>query len=591
MADPVVRTGMILAAGFGNRLRPLTDRLPKPLIPLGGESLLAGIAARLRAAGVRRLGVNAHHLPAAIEKAAAGLVGFETVRVFHEPVIQGTGGGPAGMRSLLEDDGDVLLHNGDVWCDADLGALARAHAAGGAEVTLLMTDWPAVNNVRLGVDGRVRDVVGALEAAPRDGDRLLTYCGVAVLSRRFLDALPAGPSHLTDAFLARLRRDPAALRGVVPEGLAWSDLGTPGRYLDALLALNHPADAPARAAAAAALPLLRGTDWSEAKPEPLTEQGSDRGYWRLRRADGATVVLAKSRPDDPEYARGLAVADWLHAAGLGGARVLARDDADGAALVEDLGDDTLYGLAHAAPARRAVLYDAVVDALVRLQAATDCACPDAVDREFGRDDLLWETGYFRRRFLRDLCGVAGDDLDAEFGRIAELTAAQPRLLMHRDFQSRNLLIRDGVVRLVDVQGMRRGPWAYDLVSLLRDPYVTLEPGLREALTLRYRSTARAAGLPLPEDPADFAAGLCLAGLQRMMQALGAYGFLSRVKGKREYLRFVPAALSHLESLLRAARDLGVQPGPLPRLEAAVAEVRSRETERSWATDHQPEETA
>ena len=566
-----VRCAMILAAGLGTRLRPLTDTTPKPLVQLGGRTLLARIAARLHGAGARRLAVNAHHLPQRIADASQALDGFDEIRVFLEPEILGTAGGIANAREFFRGEPHVLLHNGDVDiaadADTDLGALVADHLATGAAATLLLADWPAVNTVLLGGDGVVRDVGGRAGSAARDGDRSLTYTGVAVLSARFLDDLPDGPGSLADALLSRIGCEPGAVRGVAPAGLRWSDLGTPGRYLEALLALDDPADADAVAAAVAALPVVRAGGWEGAEVARLAPEGSDRGFWRLRRG-AASAVLMKDRPCDPEFDRAVAVAAFLHAQDLGGAAVLGADREDGAALLEDLGDDSLHRLAHAPGADRAALYGPVVDLLAALQSrgtARSAACPAVRDRVFGREDLLAETAYFSRRFLledRGLPAAALAGLDAEFAALADAVAAQPRALMHRDFQSRNILVRDGRVRLVDVQGMRLGPWAYDLMSLLRDAYVDLDDGLRAALLDRFARASAAAGGPAPSRSTDLHRDATLAGLQRVMQALGAFAFLSNVKGKKAFRTHIPLAWNHLHDLLADADRL---PPPVPRM--------------------------
>lgn len=568
---PGVRCAMILAAGLGTRLRPLTDATPKPLVQLGGRTLLARIAARLHGAGARRLAVNAHHLPQLVAGAARALPGFDEIRVFHEPDILGTAGGIANARDFFRGEPHVLLHNGDVdlaaEADTDLGALVADHLATGAAATLLLADWAPVNSVRLGGDGVVRDVGGRLGAPARDGDRSLTYTGIAVFAARFLDGLPDGPGALADALLARITGEPGSVRGVAPACLRWSDLGTPARYLDALLAQDDPADAGAAAAAVAALPVVRACGWEGADVERLAPEGSDRGFWRLRR-DGASAVLMKDRPRDSEFDRSVAVAAFLHAEDLGGAAVLGADREDGAALMEDLGDDSLNRLAHAPGADRPALYGAVVDLLAGLQArgtARSAACPLACDRVFGREDLLAETAYFRRRFLREDRGVPEADLaglDDEFAALADAVAAQPRALMHRDFQSRNILWRDDRVRLVDVQGMRLGPCAYDLMSLLRDAYVDLGDDLRASLLERFAAASAAAGGPAPRGTADLRRDTTLAGLQRVLQALGAFAFLSNVKGKRAFRDHIPLAWNHLNDLLD---DLERLPPPAPRM--------------------------
>ena len=142
--------------------------------------------------------------------------------------------------------------------------------------------------------------------------------------------------------------------------------------------------------------------------------------------------------------------------------------------------------------------------------------------------------------------------------------------MHRDFQSQNILIKDGRVRLVDFQGARRGPYAYDLMSLLRDAYVDLGDDLRDDLLTYYISALTAAGAPVP---AEFARDATAAGLQRVMQALGAFAFLSRVKGRTSYRAHIPLAVRHLRELLRDWRTLSGE-RPLVRLEETLNRVET-----------------
>ncbi len=566
---------MVLAAGLGTRLRPLTDYAPKPLLNLGGETLLARIAGRLSAAGIRHLGVNAHHLAGQVSTAAKSLDGFDEVLVFPETEILGTGGALWGARTFLRECESFLLHNGDVDCDVDLAALCDAHVAGGSAVTLLLTDWPAVNSVRLGADGRVRDVAGRLGAAPAEGDRLLTYTGVAVIARRFLDLLPVGASDLIDALQAAIADEDLGVRGAAPVGLHWNDLGTPGRYLDALLHEDCTVDIDFTAAAVTALPLVRGAGWDVAVPRRLAPQGSDRGFWRLH--DGETpAVLMKCPPDDPDFARYVAIGRFLQGEGLGGPAVYGHDDTDGSVLMEDLGDDTLYRLAQSDPARAADRYRRALDLLVALQTkGTDAlpACSAAAERVFDAETVRWEHDYFRERFLVGVAGLEAADLavlDDDLARVGEAVLAQPRVLMHRDFQSQNILLREGQARFVDFQGARRGPYAYDLMSLLRDPYVDLGADDRAELLDHYRDALDAAGRPAP---GTFARDCAAAGLQRVMQALGAYGYLSNVKGKPGFRAHIPLGVRHLRELLAAWRIL---PGeaPLEEMERVVSRLET-----------------
>lgn len=563
--------GMVLAAGHGTRLRPLTDLVPKPLLPVGGRALLDLAVANLDRAGAGPIVVNTHHLADQVAAHVRARPDAARIALSHEPAILGTGGALDGARAFLEGAPEFLLHNGDVLTDADLGALLRAHREGGAVATLMLVDCPDVNTVDLGARGEVLRLAGRPAGGPAAARRL-TYAGVGAFSRRLLADVPAGPSSLVDVLAAIIAREPGAVRAWVPPGARWDDVGTFARWLGA-----QPAD-PAPAAGAppptVAIERIRG-------------HGSDRRFWRLGRGDWSAVVMS-APPGDTEHARWVAVAAFLERHDLGPARRLRVDDDEKTVVMEDLGTRSLFALGAEAAAddpAAVAAWELATDHVVRLQAATGAArreCPVAFDLALDLPVLRWETDYFRERFLGGLMGLdlaADDALTAEFAALAAVVAAQPVVLLHRDYQSQNLLVRDGRLRLVDFQGLRPGPLGYDLASLLWDPYVALPPARREALLVRYATAVRQrldAGLP----PADTRAMVLAAALQRLMQALGAYGFLSLVKGRRGFLQHVPRGLAHLREVLRLAVDArrgGTAdpprlPPPLPRLEAVLSEL-------------------
>jgi len=204
-------------------------------------------------------------------------------------------------------------------------------------------------------------------------------------------------------------------------------------------------------------------------------------------------------------------------------------------------------------------YEQVVDHLLALQAVTESArtdCPLAVDRTLDLDQLRWETTYFRECFLQGHLALSGNDLtglDVEFAALAAVVAKAPLTLMHRDFQSQNILIQGAQVRLVDYQGLRLGPVAYDLASLVWDPYVDLPRKLRQQLVTRFAAGCTVAA------PETVLAMTVTAGLQRVMQALGAFGFLGHAKGKTEFLGHIPAAMANLCLLLQELAEMQKAP--------------------------------
>ncbi|HQR29122.1 MAG TPA: sugar phosphate nucleotidyltransferase, partial [Anaeromyxobacteraceae bacterium] len=234
--DAVV--GMVLAAGLGTRLRPLTDLLPKPAVPVAGLPLVRHALARLRAAGARRAVVNVHHLPDAMERAAAEAaraLGME-LAVSREPVIAGTGGALREARRWLGGAAAIVVWNGDVLFDVDLEAALSAHREGGALATMLLAPMPpGASYATVDVDPgmRVRRIAG--HGPGGESLRPLHFTGVHVLSPALLDRVPGAPfacdvnRHVYPPLLAS-----GVVHGLVVNGY-WNDLGTPERYLRANL--------------------------------------------------------------------------------------------------------------------------------------------------------------------------------------------------------------------------------------------------------------------------------------------------------------------------------------------------------------------
>jgi mannose-1-phosphate guanylyltransferase len=229
--------GMVLCAGLGTRLRPLTSRVPKPAVPVCGLPLVRWSLALLAGAGVRRAVVNVHHLPevmARTARQAAGALGLE-LAVSAEPVIAGTGGALREARAALRDAGAVVVVNGDILFDVDLAAALAAHRASGALATMVLLPMPAGARyaaVETDAGGAVRRIAGAFGPGG-EGLTPWHFSGVHVLSPGLLDHVPAAPfevdvnRHVYPPLMAS-----GAVRGFVTGGY-WNDLGTPARYLEA----------------------------------------------------------------------------------------------------------------------------------------------------------------------------------------------------------------------------------------------------------------------------------------------------------------------------------------------------------------------
>jgi len=231
--------GVVLCAGLGTRLRPLTDQVPKPAVPVCQVPLIRYTLGLLAGAGIRRAVVNLHHLTGAMEaaaRAAAEELGM-ALAVSREPTIAGTGGALREAAPLLSGAEAVVVLNGDVLFDADLPAALSAHRATGALATMALLPMPpgaAYGSVEIDGMGRVRRIAGRFGPG---GDDLTAwhFPGLHVISPELLALVPGDPFACDvnrDVYPALMAR--GLVRGLVTHG-AWSDLGTPAAYLAANL--------------------------------------------------------------------------------------------------------------------------------------------------------------------------------------------------------------------------------------------------------------------------------------------------------------------------------------------------------------------
>ena len=230
---------MVLAAGFGSRLKPLTDRLPKPLVPVAGVPMLALTLNRLKRLKPHILVVNGHHLSGQLEAfLQESSTGFQRVEYLYEPLILDTGGALRNASRYLRGPFFVTT-NADVVSDISLSGAVTQHLRRRSLVTMLLHDRERYNQVEVGPDGRIR---GFACSQTVSGSRLLAYTGIQICSPLLLDLMAremvAHPFPLI-AFYRRLlaagRSDIVSYVVDTRDQYYWRDLGTPKD----LMAMEH----------------------------------------------------------------------------------------------------------------------------------------------------------------------------------------------------------------------------------------------------------------------------------------------------------------------------------------------------------------
>jgi len=283
---------------------------------------------------------------------------------------------------------------------------------------------------------------------------------------------------------------------------------------------------------------------------PLLSDGSTRRFFRVH-LKGKNICLAVA-PDSreekylAEARSALLIGNHLLRTGVPVPDILGWDENSGLILFEDLGDIRFHDLKGTVNFKDLVTwYRQAIDKLVHMQLKgtegfnTDwCWDTPRYDRELM---ITRESHYFLKAFWLDSLGfTAPDGIEEEFGQIASfIDGMLPDVFLHRDFQSRNIMIKDGQVRFIDYQAGRLGPPGYDLASLLIDPYAALPPDVQEDLLEYY--------LGKPEiqkafSQKDLRKQYQFLALQRNLQIIGAFSFLSRERKKPFFIQYISPSL-------------------------------------------------
>jgi hypothetical protein len=288
----------------------------------------------------------------------------------------------------------------------------------------------------------------------------------------------------------------------------------------------------------------------EIEISPIEKGGSDRKFYRIRCAADRKLVLVKYNLEREENRHYVQIAKFLDAHGIRVPKIYFHDPVEGLIWIEDLGERDLHGYQHESWLVRRAFYESALDEIIKLHALPESVCVEMKEHlpaEFNAALYRWEQKYFCENCLGRYFKVSQSkykEVAALPGlrEIAKHLAGLPRVLVHRDFQSQNIIIENGQANLIDFQGMRPGLAEYDLASLLYDPYVYLSESERAELITYYRDGRDKRGVTCSE---DFDSKLRLCAMQRLMQALGAYGFLGLVKGHKNFLQYIPRAVRSL----------------------------------------------
>ncbi len=301
---------------------------------------------------------------------------------------------------------------------------------------------------------------------------------------------------------------------------------------------------------------------AEAVIAPLTPDASDRRYFRVSAPDRAPMVLAvHTGAFDFDQSSFVGVHRLLTAMPVPVPPLLGHVNTLGVMAQADLGDLTLYAwLPGASSDARLARYSEAVDLIATLQTrGAELASPlyPPYALAFDVEKLSFELDFCLRHFLEGSRGLRWrpserDALLGEFDTIVSELAAEPRVLCHRDYHSRNLMLHAGQMHLIDFQDARMGPDTYDLASLLRDSYVSLADAEVEALITRFLARRHPDAVPPGPAREAFRSRFEVMALQRNLKALGTFGFQAVSRNNPVYLQYVPRTLGYIRTCLSTA---------------------------------------
>lgn len=608
------RKAVVLAAGFGSRLSPVTCRCPKPLLPLWGHALIEHHLRMLMRWGVAEVCVNLHHGAEKVKQAIEGMAGIPDIFFSHEPVILGTGGALRPIKDWLGHE-PVWVLNADIAADLDLEPFLSAMTNPETIAALWLHSSRGPRTVEV-EDGRI----GSFRSDRPGTVGTATFCGLQLLRPEIVAYLPDLPFCSIVQAYERAMAEGWSVRGVEPENAFWQDIGTLERVLSVhretreaarrgmpggrlytasadqsdafdteLVCVGRGVGVPASckldhcvlgdgvilapgakvrdalvapgcrvtgdvsglvacgkdvtAAWMGSVAAWMGCDVSDCVVQGLGTRGSDRSFWRVSSRSTSVVVTrwGEQRRENFRYAQHAGI---LREAGVRVPAVIAKPDAH-TLVLQDLGSVSLEQLVCEDDPRVDGLYHELIQQVVAFHG---CGTKKGdvhdivLEPPFDHDLYRWEHEGFRDHFLMGYLGwsaARSAPSILELSTVAKRLARVPSVLLHRDLQSSNVLIWQDEPWLIDFQGMRMGPAVYDLASLLCDPYVMLPLSRRQALLQEYESLSGT----------DLSDMFTWAAIQRLCQALGAYGRLSRLPGMTRFEHYIPPALRMLAEVL------------------------------------------
>jgi len=552
---------LILAAGLGTRLRPYSENTPKPLFTISKRPLLDIIISNLIDSGCKAIIVNTHHLHQKIDAYLTRKKYPVPIMTRHEPDILGTGGAIKNVADFW-DDNPFMVINSDIVADIDFKCVYDFHLNHRHPVTLVLHNDPEFNTVTLNKNGFIQDFGDHFSIITRSDSTIngskpfeseeynrLTFTGIQVMNPEILELIPDNAFfNIIDGYKKLLSQNKKICAYITKDNY-WKDLGTPERYRLAVF------DKMAPEAFKQAFPGM--ADKNIIRTE-LYGDGSDRKWYRVNRGNQSLVMADHGiRQEDSTCEADAFVAIGLHlqAKGIPVPKIYSYDTFSGHVFMEDLGDINFQAFVKNIKNQDNVVsnYKLLIQHIGKLSVGGSKDFDPAWTYQTAHytTDLIIdkECRYFVDAFLRGYfrMDIRFQDFEDEFRSLADKALKfSINGFMHRDLQSRNIMVKNNRFYFIDFQGGRLGPIQYDLASLLIDPYVNLSRPVQDNL-LKFGVETLSPLIRIAPD--KFLSCYRYCAITRNLQILGAFGFLSRIKKKTYFEKYIPNAIKTLKDNL------------------------------------------
>lgn len=517
-----IRRAFILGAGYGTRLRPWTEQNPKPLVPLFQKTIIEYLIDFLKQNEIYEILINTHHQSEEYAKVIGdGHHLGVSISYNYEPRIMDTGGGLKCVESFLKDE-PFLMINGDIITEGDMRPLFQNHLKSNALATVLLNQSGALKNVAV----HQNQVVDFRFTFQKKYPNLFSFTGMHLLSPEIFKWIESEkPISIIDVYLDLIRNN----KPILYEDWSshyWSDVGSVQEltkvHLDIIeqkIQLGHFV-------------------------QEIDQQGSDRKYYRVGDKSHSKIAMIYDT-EKKENRHFFKIQFFLKNHNIHVPQIDYADENFQFIVMQDLGNQSLYQYVFNSQKDWKSFYFKAMDQLIQLHQINDYQDVETLNPKFDSDLYQWEGDYFYEHYFQNISQkkISLDEkllFDQELKTISDELLKQKQVMVHRDFQSQNIMVYHSDVYLIDFQGMRLGVGLYDLASLVWDPYVSLENSFRDELVEYYFKNQS-----IYQNPSV----LYLCAIQRLMQALGAFGYLSLKKNKLQYKQYILPAVININQVL------------------------------------------